>query len=201
MKEALPVVAGADQQTTQQTRARIVRAARVAFASQGYAGASMRNIAAEAGVTAMALYTYAPSKRALFQLVYDEVVALLYAEYNAAVAGKRSLLEEVQAVLDLAGQQAEQDPGVLHFMLRFALDHEHEELRTLGVATDAYVAFFRRLADRAVRRGEIARRDTTRMISFVTILLWGISAEAALEPDKVGDAVETAKWAADGRLG
>ncbi len=188
-------------QTIEDTRTRVVRAARAAFASQGYTGASMRKIAADADLTAMALYTYAPSKAALFQLVYEDGIARIYAEYSEVVAGKRSLIDEVEAILDRGGELLERDPDLLHFTMRVAVDRQHEDLEGLPLLTQPYLEFFSDLADRAVRRGEIAKRDRVRLVSFVTMLLWGITTTAALEPTATRDAVRTAKWAAVGRLG
>lgn len=183
------------------TRCRVIRAARAAFASQGYAGASMRGIAADAGLTAMALYTYAPSKDALFRLVYEDGIARIYAEFASVVAGKETLLDEVHAILDRGGELLERDPDLLRFTMRVAMDRAHQDLRDIQLLTGPYLEFFQHLAERAVERGEVAPRDTLRMVSFVTMLLWGITTGAALDPANLHGAVETAKWAAEGRLG
>jgi len=50
----------------QDTRGQIVAAARHAFAAKGFAGASMRGIAAEAGVDAALIHHYFESKQQLF---------------------------------------------------------------------------------------------------------------------------------------
>lgn len=51
-------------------RAEILRAARNTFAAKGYDGASIRDIAQEAGLSLSALYYYFPSKQdALFELI------------------------------------------------------------------------------------------------------------------------------------
>ena len=63
------------------------------------------------------------------------------------------------------------------------------------------MAFFEGLIGRAVSREELARRDGQRVATFVTMLLWGIIALAASDPASISRAVETAKWAASGRLG
>ena len=182
------------------TRERVLRAARAVFASQGYAGASMRRIAADAGLTAMALYTYAPSKAELFRLVYEDGIARIYAEFASVVAGKATLVEEVGALLDRGGQLLDEDPDLLRFTIRVVIDRDHEELTGLDLLTEPYLAFFEDLARRAVRRGDVDRSDTVRLVELVTMLLWGITTAAALEPSKVGAAVEVAKWAAEGRL-
>jgi AcrR family transcriptional regulator len=189
------------QQATEETRARVVRAARSAFAAQGYAGASMRRIAAEAGLTAMALYTYAPSKAALFQLVYEDGIARIYAEYAAVVAGKASLVEEVTAILERGGELLERDPDLLRFTVRVVTDRAHPDLQQFDLLTEPYLEVFQQLADRAVERGEVARRDRARLIGFVTMLLWGVTTSAALDPAGVRLAVATATWAAEARLG
>jgi hypothetical protein len=48
---------------------------------------------------------------------------------------------------------------------------------------------------------DTALPDGRRLATFVTMLLGGIIALAAADPASIGHAVETAKWAAAGRLG
>ena len=50
----------------QDTRGQIITAARHAFATKGFAGASIRGIAAEAGVDAALIHHYFDSKQQLF---------------------------------------------------------------------------------------------------------------------------------------
>src|SRR5207245_110662 len=52
--------------TSDATRARIVRAARVCFARTGYANTTNKDIADHAGITAAAIYQYFDSKTALY---------------------------------------------------------------------------------------------------------------------------------------
>src|SRR3954466_2028321 len=69
------------------TRERVLAAARPAFGPQGLAGATMRAIHADAGVTAMAFYNYAPSKLALFEAVWLDSIDAIYTDYEEVVAG------------------------------------------------------------------------------------------------------------------
>lgn len=178
----------------------MIASARRAFANGGYAGATMRTIAADAGLTAMALYVYAPSKEALFRLVYEDGIERIYANFAEVVAGKETLVDEVHAILDRGGELLERDPDLLRFTMRVVIDREHEDLRQLDLVTEPYLEFFRQLADRASRRGEVSTRDSARLIRFVTMLLWGITTMAALDPSNVRAAVATAKWVAESRL-
>ena len=62
------------------TRTRVHQSALRLFAQYGYAAVSMRQIAAEVGVQAGALYTYTPDKQALlFDLMRDHLAELLAA--------------------------------------------------------------------------------------------------------------------------
>ena len=183
-----------------ETRRRVLDAARRALATQGYAGASMRSIARDADLTAMALYNYAPSKAALFEMVWRESIEAIYADYEQLVAGRGSLLEEVDALLDRSRDVLLEDPAHIRFVVRLALEREHPELASADLEVPASTDFFRELAERSVQRGEIAKRERARLVTFLTTLLWGITTLAAFDADTIGRSVEAAKWAARRQL-
>jgi len=58
-----------------ETRAKLMAAGRKAFAEMGYAGASMDDFTAEAGLTRGALYHHFGDKRGLFQAVVSQIDA------------------------------------------------------------------------------------------------------------------------------
>ena len=70
-----------------EARVRIVAAARHAFASVGFAGASTREIAKEAGVAQSLLLYHFGSKDALWRAVMDGLAEDLRTRMNAAIAG------------------------------------------------------------------------------------------------------------------
>lgn len=57
----------------EETRAKLIRAARHAFAAKGYAGASMDDLTAEVGLTRGALYHNFGDKKGLLQAVIDQI--------------------------------------------------------------------------------------------------------------------------------
>src|SRR3954447_6795445 len=177
------------------TRERVLASARRAFGTQGFAGATMRAIAADAGVTAMALYNYAPSKVALFEAVWRDSIDAIYTDYEEVVAGRDSLLDELDALLDRSREVLADNPDHLRFVARVLMDRGQEGLA--GVNLDAPVAqeFFEQLAARSVRRGEIAKRDRDRLVQFVITLLWGITTYTAFAPDALDATVDASKWA------
>jgi len=64
------------------TRRRIVVAARSEFATCGFIGASIANIAGSAGLAASAVYHYFGSKDALYEVVFDETIDAIWAEIH-----------------------------------------------------------------------------------------------------------------------
>lgn len=116
LKPAKPGVRGVQKATT---RAKIVEAARDLFAERGYHAATVRDIAARAGVSPGSLFTSFTGKAQLLQ----EIV-------NARLQG---LLDQTQAGLD-RGDKAE---AVLAAMGALAYSYEARELRLLAESIGA----------------------------------------------------------------
>ncbi|MGQ4878623.1 TetR/AcrR family transcriptional regulator [Billgrantia sp. LNSP4103-1] len=89
-----------------ETRAKLIRAARKAFAAKGYAAASMDDITAEAGLTRGALYHNFGGKKGLLQAVVDqidsEMVARMRAAQHQAPSRWEGLLDEGVAYIEMA---------------------------------------------------------------------------------------------------
>ncbi len=88
------------------TRAKLIRAARNAFATHGFAAASMDELTAEAGLTRGALYHNFGDKKGLLQAVIDqidaEMLVRLAAAQNPASRGWDAFLDEGIAYIELA---------------------------------------------------------------------------------------------------
>jgi AcrR family transcriptional regulator len=174
-------------------REQVLVAARGVFAARGYSGASMRSIADDAGVTAMALYNYAPSKSALFELVWSESVDALYDGFDKAIVGKESLAEQIDAIFDHLCDALLEDPDGVLFTSRLLVERQHPELGHIDLHTSPYVDFFTRVTERAVARKELKRSEQATFAIFVTTLLWGFLSIAALDPDGFRVSVDAAK--------
>ena len=90
----------------EETRAKLIRAARRAFAAKGYAAASMDDLTAEAGLTRGALYHNFGDKKGLLQAVIDqidaEMVARLRAVQGRAETAWLGFLDENIAYMEMA---------------------------------------------------------------------------------------------------
>ena len=78
------MVARRRAQMVEETRAKLIQAARNAFAANGYAGASMDDLTAEAGLTRGALYHNFGDKKGLLQAVIDQIDAEMLARMRTA---------------------------------------------------------------------------------------------------------------------
>lgn len=78
------VSAGKRAQGMEETRSKLIQAARKAFATKGYAAASMDDLTKEAGLTRGALYHNFGDKKGLLQAVIDQIDAEMLARKRAA---------------------------------------------------------------------------------------------------------------------
>jgi AcrR family transcriptional regulator len=80
-------------------KAAIEKASKKIFLEKGYSAASVDEIARLAGITKRTLYSYYPSKLALFVHVFDEYLQRLSAQITKAASAEGTLLERLVATL------------------------------------------------------------------------------------------------------
>jgi AcrR family transcriptional regulator len=78
------LIGGRRAHMVEETRTKLIQAARKAFAAKGYAEASMDDLTAEAGLTRGALYYNFGDKKGLLQAVVDQIDAEMLARLRAA---------------------------------------------------------------------------------------------------------------------
>lgn len=178
-------------------REQVLLAARGVFAARGFSGASMRSIADDAGVTAMALYNYAPSKLALFELVWQESLEGLYSGFAKAIVGHDGIAAEINAVFDFAYEALVNDPDGVLFASRLLVESGHPELAHLNLSIEPYTAFFGGITERAVKAKELAPRDAETFVAFVTTQLWGFISIATFSTESLKLSVDSAKAAVE----
>jgi AcrR family transcriptional regulator len=105
------------------TRARVLAAARELFISQGYEGATVRQIANLAGVSVGSVFTYFASKGEILSQVMEERLGALYAELDRLAP-------------HLRGSTADRLRSI--FALHFAFESQHVQLflAHIGAAFD-----------------------------------------------------------------
>lgn len=97
---------GKRAQMVEETRAKLIQAARTAFAAKGYAAASMDDLTAEASLTRGALYHHFGDKKGLLQAVIDQIDAEMLARMRVASGQAETLwlafLTEGVAYIEMA---------------------------------------------------------------------------------------------------
>ena len=184
------------------TKRRILDVARAAFASGGYDSSTNRDLAAQVGITAGALYYYYPSKLDLYLAVHEDVQQRVYGRFNEAVDGARRFLDAFDSVLDVAHQLNEADPTIAAFIGVTRADmRRHAEISaSLADHTERRNAFFERLIDAGVMSGEIDATNRAFMVEFVSIILIGLTDGVSDDSDRHERVVTSIKMALRGNL-
>jgi len=143
---------------TDQTRARIERAAAEAFARLGVDGATTRDIAAGASLSEGALYRHFPSKEALaahlFETIHGRLAALI------AQTGGARIDAAARAIVAGFAREADADWA----LFRFYLLNAHRFMG--GAGANPVAALEARLAD-AMASGETPRADPALLAGLV----------------------------------
>lgn len=127
------------------TRAAILESAEIAFTRHGYDGVGAREIAADAGVTAMLVNRYFGSKEGLF----EEVVDKAFAPRTVIPEDRQTLAQSIAArLVDLTAPGAETiDPFLL--MLRSAGNARAAEIMAVAISRHAGRALTEQLSGAA----------------------------------------------------
>ena len=88
-----------------QRRAQVLDAAAAAFAGAGFAGTSMDDVAAAAGVTRLIVYRNFPSKEELYRAVLERVATRLSQEFGALPGPPERGRATARALLRVAREQ------------------------------------------------------------------------------------------------
>ncbi|MEE6178995.1 TetR/AcrR family transcriptional regulator [Mycobacterium sp. 050134] len=125
-----PPAAKADE-----TRQRIVRAARLVFNERGYDGATFQEIASRADLTRPAINHYFPSKRLLYREVLAQANELVIGSAIREARWQTTLVGRLTAFISVAVSANAENPGVAAFLVTAVLESQrHPELS--GIEND-----------------------------------------------------------------
>jgi AcrR family transcriptional regulator len=117
-------------QRSEDTLARILRAARAGFSRSGYARTSMADIAREAGVTSRAIYHYVDSKPELFALAAQAAYRRFGAETVERVFRHADTRSRLRGYIDVFRSLYKDDPTMVAFISLATLEADRTpELR------------------------------------------------------------------------
>ncbi len=173
-----PVDADGDQ-----TRSRVLSAARTAFAELGYAATTYRLLAERTGLAPSALYNYFESKVELYAAAHQEVQIETYSEWILpAITDTTTFVERVDALLESFMLMNAENPEAARFQAAARIDTErHPELA--AIRDDLPVQrrnLFADTVDLGISTGEIpsqSRRSVMAMLETLTLGLVEISSQ------------------------
>jgi AcrR family transcriptional regulator len=130
---------------SEETRARILEAALSLFRKRGFASATMRDIAKEAGVALGAAYYYFASKDAIVMAFYERAQEDLSPRLEQALANTKGLRDRLRAVIQVKFEYFAADRKLMgalsaHIDPRHPLSPFSEETRTIRENDIAFLA-------------------------------------------------------------
>ncbi len=167
-----PPAAKADE-----TRKRILHAARLVFSERGYDGATFQAIAIRADLTRPAINHYFPSKRMLYREVVAETNEMVVAEGIKRAGGETTLMGRIGSFITAAMDANSENPSASAFLVTNVLEsHRHPELNKSGndsVATSR--EFLTWAVSDAIERGEVdADIDVAALTETLLVVLCGV---------------------------
>lgn len=167
-----PPAAKADE-----TRRRIVRAAREVFSERGYDGATFQAIAVRADLTRPAINHYFSSKRLLYCEVVDQTNQLVVAAGIEQAKPVTTLMGRLTEFISVVMRAHSENPSVSAFLVTAVLESQrHPELSP--AENDAVVIggeFLNWAVDDAIKRGELkSDTDVPSLAETLLIVLCGV---------------------------
>jgi AcrR family transcriptional regulator len=141
--------------TGEDTKERIEKAAIRVFVRKGIAGASMRDIAGEAGVSLGAIYNHFPSKEELAWALFSRSWGEIGKALRERAKGAKALAQQVRAMVRYVFESFDEDWELVTYV--FLSRHEHLRHVT-GNMPNPHLAFRITIVE-AMARGEIPRQE------------------------------------------
>jgi AcrR family transcriptional regulator len=180
------------------SRRRILEAARIVVADQGFAAAQVAVVAAVAGVATGSVYRHFPSKASLFAEMLRDVCEQELAVVRAVAAEPgRSVPDRISGAVAAFVERALRGENLAYAVIVEPMDPEVDQVRLEARA--ALAAVFTMLIEEGVAAGELPAQDAqVRGAAIVGAYLEGLVAPLADRidhpPDRVAVAAELARF-------
>ena len=159
------------------TRKRILHAARQVFSERGYEGATFQAIAVRADLTRPAINHYFSSKRVLYREVVNQTNKLVVMASIERAERETTLMGRLTAFISAAVLANSENPSASAFLVTNVLESQrHPELNTTeNDAVRISREFLMRFVNDAIGRGEIAADiDASALVETLLVVLCGV---------------------------
>ncbi|MBK8256524.1 MAG: TetR/AcrR family transcriptional regulator [Polyangiaceae bacterium] len=152
---------------------RIVHAARNRFLHDGVDGASLRQIADDAGTSIGMVYYYFPTKDDLFFAVVEEKYATILQKIGAAIETSTHLQDRILHLYQLVGSLSDDDLDTVRLVVREALVSSNRLSRLLDRFERGHLAMVGQVLMEGIATGEI-RGDLSLPVVFGVTVAVGV---------------------------
>ena len=159
------------------TRKRILHAARQVFSERGYDGATFQAIAVRADLTRPAINHYFSSKRVLYREVADQTNELVVAAGIERAHRETTLMGRLSAFITAALQANSENPSASAFLVTNVLESQrHPELKTAeNDSVRISREFLTWAVNDAIERSEVATDiDVSALTETLLVVLCGV---------------------------
>ncbi|MDB5558153.1 MAG: TetR/AcrR family transcriptional regulator, partial [Enterovirga sp.] len=178
-----------EERWREERRGRILGAAGRIFASRGFRGASMDEIAEAAAVGKPTLYRYYPSKDALFAAAFGEALDALEARLQRALDPELGIQKQIAVLV------RELLPMVRHHMVPLpiadAATADRSRRRIVRERRARIEACFAAALAAGMRRGEVRALDPERVAGLVLGMVWSAAATGGDTAEAAGTDIAT----------
>jgi|KBSSwiStaDraftv2_1062776.scaffolds.fasta_scaffold115381_2 AcrR family transcriptional regulator len=147
-------------------REAIIAAAKQVFFQEGYAGAAMDRITAEAGVSKATVYNHFRSKEELLLAVVDDVIVPFHAEYRAVLDHEAPFIEWLTALAITVARKATtpETIALTRLMMAEALRFPKLGRTFIKIATHDTLKLYRPKFQQAIDAGILRKGDVHHMM-------------------------------------
>ena len=173
------------------TRRRLLDSAEAVFARSGFHGASVEDIAREAGATSGALYSNFAGKEDLFLALFEERIATDVGDYSQIVAEGATVEQQARGAADHWMAILRDRPDYFPLLIEFwayAINEPQLRVRLAGRFAALRSASARLVLQGAQRQGFPPNAEAGEFVGqLITALGNGLALEKLTDPDAVPD--------------
>jgi AcrR family transcriptional regulator len=175
------------------THQRLLDAAEAVFARHGFHGASVEEIAREAGATTGALYSNFAGKEDLFLALFEERIATDVRDYSQIVAAGTTIEEQARGAADRWMAILRQRPDYFPLLIEFwayAIREPQLRERLAGRFAALRAASARLVLEAAEQQGYPPNTEAGELVGMLINALGnGLALEKLADPDAVPDSL------------
>jgi|YNPNPStandDraft_1061719.scaffolds.fasta_scaffold25627_1 AcrR family transcriptional regulator len=173
------------QERSEQTRLRILTAARECFARAGYDATGVAEICQRAGVSKGAFYHHFPSKQAVFLALLDRWLAGLEVPMAASRAAAIDVPAQLLAMAGMAEQVFQEAKGQFPMFLQFWAQaaRDPQVWQATIMPYQRYRALFADMVRTGIAEGSLRPSDPDTAARVIVALAVGLVLQGVLDPD------------------